>query len=100
MLIPLNMRDGSIIAIGKGNKDWNESAPHGAGRLFSRTQAKKTFEMEDYIETMKGVYTTSVSPSTLDEAPFAYKTMEEILERTADTFEVKAILKPLYNFKA
>ena len=94
------MRDGSILATCKGNADWNQSAPHGAGRLFSRTQAKKTFEMEDYIETMKGVYTTSVSPSTLDEAPFAYKTMEEILERTADTFEVKAILKPLYNFKA
>ena len=100
VLIPINMRDGSILATCKGNADWNQSAPHGAGRLFSRTQAKKTFEMEDYIETMKGVYTTSVSPSTLDEAPFAYKTMEEILERTADTFEVKAILKPLYNFKA
>ena len=100
VLIPINMRDGSILATCKGNADWNQSAPHGAGRLFSRTQAKKTFEMEAYIETMKDVYTTSISPSTLDEAPFAYKTMEEILERTGETFEVKAILKPLYNFKA
>ena len=88
------------MATCKGNADWNQSAPHGAGRLFSRTQAKKTFQLEDYIKTMEDVYTTSVSQSTLDEAPFAYKTMEEILERTGDTFDVKAILKPIYNFKA
>lgn len=100
VLIPINMRDGSILATCKGNADWNQSAPHGAGRLFSRTQAKKTFQLEDYIKTMEDVYTTSVSQSTLDEAPFAYKTMEEILERTGDTFDVKAILKPIYNFKA
>ena len=100
VLIPINMRDGSILAVGKGNPDWNESAPHGAGRILSRTQAKKQLDMDEYIETMKNVFTTSVSKSTLDEAPFAYKTMEEILERTGDAFDVKAILKPLYNFKA
>ena len=100
VLIPINMRDGSILAVGKGNPDWNESAPHGAGRILSRTQAKKQLDMDEYVETMKDVFTTSVSKSTLDEAPFAYKTMEEILERTGDAFDVKAILKPLYNFKA
>ncbi len=100
VLIPINMRDGSILAVGKGNPDWNNSAPHGAGRILSRSQAKKQLVLNDYIETMKGIFTTSVSAKTLDEAPFAYKSLEEILERTGETFEVKALLKPIYNFKA
>ena len=100
VLIPINMRDGSILAVGKGNADWNNSAPHGAGRLLSRSQARKQLDMDAYIETMKDVYTTSVRPGTIDEAPFAYKSMEEILERTKETFDVKDILRPLYNFKA
>ena len=94
------MRDGSILAVGKGNADWNNSAPHGAGRLLSRSQARKQLDMDAFIETMKGVYTTSVRPGTIDEAPFAYKSMDEILERTKETFDVKDILRPLYNFKA
>ena len=100
VLIPINMRDGSILAVGKGNADWNNSAPHGAGRLLSRSQARKQLDMDAFIETMKDVYTTSVRPGTIDEAPFAYKSMEEILERTKETFDVKDILRPLYNFKA
>lgn len=100
VLIPINMRDGSILAVGKGNADWNESAPHGAGRLLSRSQARQQLDLDAYAETMKGVYSTSVRQGTLDESPFAYKTMEEILERTEESFDVKAILKPLYNFKA
>ena len=100
VLIPINMRDGSILAVGKGNADWNNSAPHGAGRLLSRSQARKQLDMDAFIETMKDVYTTSVRPGTIDEAPFAYKSMDEILERTKETFDVKDILRPLYNFKA
>lgn len=100
VLIPINMRDGSILAVGKGNADWNQSAPHGAGRLLSRSQAREQLNLDDYIETMKGVYSTSVRKKTLDEAPFAYKSMDEILDRTKESFDVKAILKPIYNFKA
>lgn len=100
IVIPINMRDGSILAMGKGNPEWNYSAPHGAGRLLSRTQARKQLEMRDFVKTMKDIYTTSVRKNTLDEAPFAYKPMKEILERTEDSFEIKAILKPIYNFKA
>lgn len=100
VLIPINMRDGSILAVGKGNPDWNYSAPHGAGRLFSRGKAKDTFKLEDYKETMKDIYTTSVSESTLDECPMAYKPIEEIIENTKDTIETIDILRPLYNFKA
>lgn len=100
VLIPINMRDGSILATGKGNEDWNQSAPHGAGRILSRSKAKDLLSVEDFKETMKGVYSTSISQQTLDESPFAYKTMEEIIENTKETISVDAILKPLYNFKA
>lgn len=100
VLIPINMRDGSLLAEGKGNEDWNYSGPHGAGRIFSRTKAKATLNMEDFKETMKDVFTTSVDIDTIDESPFAYKTMNEIIENTKDTIEVKQILKPIYNFKS
>lgn len=100
VLIPINMRDGSILAVGKGNPDWNCSAPHGAGRLFSRGKAKENFKLEDYKETMKDIYTTSVSESTLDECPMAYKPIEEIIENTRDTIDIIDIIRPLYNFKA
>lgn len=100
VLIPINMRDGSILAKGKGNPDWNFSAPHGAGRLKSRTEAKAAFTLEDFKKSMKGIYTTSVNEGTLDESPFAYKSMENILDRIEDTVEVIDILKPIYNFKA
>ena len=99
ILIPINMRDGSILARGKGNEDWNYSAPHGAGRLLSRTDAKNRFTLEDFKESMKGIYTSSVNKSTLDEAPMAYKDIEEILENTKDTIEVIDIIKPIYNYK-
>ena len=100
VLIPINMRDGSIIAIGKGNKDWNESAPHGAGRIMSRKKAKETFKIEDFKESMKDVYTTSVVKETIDEAPFVYKPMQEIIDNIKDTVEIERIIKPIYNFKA
>ncbi len=100
LIIPINMRDGSIIAIGKGNPDWNFSAPHGAGRLMSRSQAKKNIDMNDYVLTMKGIYTSSVTESTIDEAPMAYKPIEEIIENTGDTIEIVNIIKPIYNFKS
>lgn len=100
VLIPINMRDGSIIAVGKGNKDWNESAPHGAGRIMSRKKAKETFKLEDFKESMKDVYTTSVVKETIDEAPFVYKPMREIIDNIKDTVEIERIIKPIYNFKA
>lgn len=100
VLIPINMRDGSILAKGKGNPDWNYSAPHGAGRLKSRTDAKEAFTLEDFKKTMEGIYTTSVNEGTLDESPFAYKSMDDILGKIEDTVEVIDILKPIYNFKA
>lgn len=100
VLIPINMRDGSILAKGKGNPDWNYSAPHGAGRLKSRTDAKEAFTLEDFKKTMEGIYTTSVNEGTLDESPFAYKSMEDILDKIEDTVEVIDILRPIYNFKA
>lgn len=100
LVIPINMRDGSIIAVGKGNPDWNYSAPHGAGRVLSRTQAMKNLNMDDFKDTMKNVWTTSVSEETLDEAPMAYKPMEEILSNIGDTVEVVRVIKPVYNFKA
>ena len=99
VLIPINMRDGCIIGIGRGNKDYNYSAPHGAGRLFSRTQAKNNFSLEEFEETMKGVYSTSVNHSTLDESPMAYKSLEEILPNLEETIKVVEIIKPVYNFK-
>ncbi|MFZ3590113.1 RtcB family protein [Bacillus sp. DJP31] len=100
VIIPINMRDGSILAKGKGNPDWNYSGPHGAGRILSRTKAKQLLSIQDFKETMKDVFTTSVSEDTIDESPFAYKTMEEIIENTKDTIDIISVLKPLYNFKA
>lgn len=100
MLIPINMRDGSIIAAGKGNPDWNYSAPHGAGRLMSRSKAKENISMEDYQKSMEGIYTTSVNIHTLDEAPMAYKPMEEIMNNIKDTAKILTIVKPIYNYKA
>ena len=100
VIIPINMRDGSILAVGKGNAGWNYSAPHGAGRIMSRTQARKTFDLSAYKETMTGIYSTSVNKATIDECPMAYKPIEEILKHIHDTVEVIDIIKPIYNFKA
>lgn len=100
LLIPMNMRDGSLICIGKGNPDWNWSAPHGAGRLLSRGKAKKSISMDDYIQSMEGIYTTSVNYSTLDEAPQVYKSMDEIIRCIGDTVDIIDIIRPVYNFKA
>lgn len=100
LLIPMNMRDGSLICIGKGNPEWNFSAPHGAGRLFSRSQAKRRFSVEVFKEEMSNVYSTTVSEMTLDESPMAYKPMEEIIKNIKETADVKKVIKPVYNFKA
>ena len=100
LLIPINMRDGSVLATGKGNPEWNHSAPHGAGRLMSRTKAKNTLSMEEYQEEMKGIYTTSVNEKTLDEAPMAYKSLEDIIDVIRETVDVIDVMKPIYNFKA
>ncbi|MCX7779928.1 MAG: RtcB family protein [Negativicutes bacterium] len=100
VIIPINMRDGSIIAVGKGNEDWNNSAPHGAGRLMSRTHARKSLSLEAFKKSMTGIYTTTVSKDTLDEAPAAYKPMEEIIANMAPAVDILKIIKPLYNFKA
>jgi RNA-splicing ligase RtcB len=100
VLIPINMKDGCILGTGKGSADWNFSAPHGAGRTMSRTEARKTLKMQDFETAMNGVYSTSVSEATIDEAPMAYKSIDEILENIKDTVEVTEILKPIYNFKA
>lgn len=100
VIIPINMRDGSIIAVGKGNKDWNNSAPHGAGRLMSRRKAKETFNLEELKKSMEDIYSTSVLEETIDEAPFVYKPMQEIIDNIQDTVEIEKIIKPIYNFKA
>ena len=100
ILIPMNMRDGCILGIGKGNPEWNSSAPHGAGRLMSRKQAKENISMVDFKEAMQGIYTTSVDTSTLDESPMAYKPIEEILQYIEDTMDIEKVIKPIYNFKA
>lgn len=100
LLIPINMRDGSLICIGKGNEDWNYSAPHGAGRLMSRAAAKEAFTVEEFENEMEGIYTTSVNRSTLDECPMAYKSMDTIVENIGPTAEIVKIVKPIYNFKA
>lgn len=100
LVIPLNMRDGSIIARGKGNADWNNSAPHGAGRLMSRTKAKEAITLEDFKKEMKGVHSSSVTESTLDEAPGAYKPAKEILDYIKPTVDVLHVVKPVYNFKS
>ncbi len=100
VLIPINMRDGSILAIGKGNSEWNYSAPHGAGRVMSRKQAQKSLSMDEYRKTMEGIYTTSISEGTLDEAPMAYKSLEDIIDVIAESVDIVEVMKPVYNFKA
>ena len=100
VLIPINMRDGSILAVGKGNADWNYSAPHGAGRILSRSDAKERLDMNEYRQAMAGIYTTSINESTLDESPMAYKSPDDILDTIEPTAEIIEVLKPVYNFKA
>jgi len=100
VLIPMNMRDGSLICIGKGNPDWNFSAPHGAGRLMSRTAAKDSITLNQFKKAMEGIYSSTVNNSTLDEAPFAYKPMDEIIANIGDAVDIVKKVKPLYNFKA
>ena len=100
LLIPINMRDGSLICTGRGNEDWNCSAPHGAGRLMSRSQAKQSFTVNEFKKQMQGIYTTSVGQATLDECPMAYKSMEDIVDNIGPTAEIVNIIKPIYNFKA
>ncbi|MDO4944229.1 MAG: RtcB family protein [Ruminococcus sp.] len=100
LLIPINMRDGSLICMGKGNPDWNYSAPHGAGRVLSRSQAKQTLTVSEFKKQMKGIYTTSVSAGTLDESPMAYKSIRDIVDNIGDTVEILDVIKPIYNFKA
>ena len=100
VLIPINMRDGSLLCVGKGNEDWNCSAPHGAGRIMSRSKARESISMESFRESMTGIYTTSVCESTIDESPMAYKPMDEIINNIKDTVDILDVLKPVYNFKA
>lgn len=100
LIIPMNMRDGSLICTGKGNADWNFSAPHGAGRLYKRSESKERFTVEEYKAAMTGIYSTSIGHSTLDESPMAYKTMDSILDKITPTVKVEKIIKPIYNFKA
>lgn len=100
LLIPINMRDGSLLCVGKGNEDWNCSAPHGAGRLMSRNSAKKNFTIDEFKESMDGIYTSCIGEETLDESPMSYKPMDEIIGNIGDTVEIIKVLKPIYNFKA
>jgi RNA-splicing ligase RtcB len=100
LLIPINMRDGSLLCIGKGNESWNYSAPHGAGRLMSRSKAKRVIDIRDFKKSMGGIYSSSVGMSTLDEAPQAYKSIDEIRNAITDTVNVVDVLRPLYNFKS
>ncbi|MDW7667655.1 MAG: RtcB family protein [Bacillota bacterium] len=100
LTIPINMKYGSVICSGKGNPEWNYSAPHGAGRLMSRNEAKKTISLESLKDDMEGIYTTSISKSTIDESPRAYKSAEDVLSNTKDTIEILEYIKPIYNFKA
>lgn len=100
VMIPINMRDGSVLAIGKGNPEWNYSAPHGAGRIMSRTKAKSELDLDEYRKAMSGVYTTSVNEATLDEAPMAYKSLEDIIDVIKESVDVIEVMKPIYNFKA
>ena len=100
LIIPINMRDGSLLCTGKGNPDWNESAPHGAGRILSRGSAKEKINLKEFQDSMKGIYSTSVVESTIDEAPMVYKPINEIVENIRDTVDVDMIIKPIYNFKA
>lgn len=100
VLIPINMRDGSVLAIGRGNPEWNYSAPHGAGRLMSRRAARENLDLAEYKKTMEGIYTTSVNEKTLDEAPMAYKSLEDIIDVIRESVDVIDVMKPIYNFKA
>ena len=100
LLIPINMRDGSLVCIGKGNEDWNCSAPHGAGRVMSRMKAKRELNLEEFKAEMSGIYSTTVSKATLDEAPMAYKTMDDIVNNINPTADIEKIIKPIFNFKA
>lgn len=100
VLIPINMRDGSVLAVGRGNPEWNFSAPHGAGRIMSRTDAKERLDLDEYRREMAGIYTTSVSKETLDEAPMAYKSLRDIIDVIRESVDVIEVLKPIYNFKA
>ena len=100
LLIPINMRDGSLVCVGKGNEDWNFSAPHGAGRIMSRRKAKKTLDLEEFKAEMTGIYSTTVNLDTIDEAPMAYKTMDDIVANIDPTAEIVKIIKPIFNFKA
>lgn len=100
VLIPMNMRDGCLIAVGKGNADWNYSAPHGAGRLMKRSEAKRVFTVEEFKAAMEGIYTTTACAATLDESPMAYKPMAEIVELISPAVEIERVIKPVYNFKA
>lgn len=100
LIIPINMKDGALICKGKGNLDWNQSAPHGAGRLLSRSEAKTLIDLEEYKHQMQGIYSTTIARSTLDESPMAYKPIESIIDNIKDTVEIIKIIKPIYNFKA
>lgn len=100
LIIPMNMKDGSLICIGKGNDDWNQSAPHGAGRIMSRAQARKELDLNEYKEIMKDIYSTCVTTNTIDECPLAYKKMDEIIKHIHDTVDIVEIIQPIYNFKA
>ena len=100
LIIPMNMRDGSLICIGKGKPDWNKSAPHGAGRIMSRTQAHQEIKFEDFKESMKGIWSSCVQKSTIDESPMVYKPMEEIVKNIKSAVEITETIKPVYNFKA
>jgi len=99
VLIPINMRDGSVLAVGKGNSEWNYSAPHGAGRIMSRRAAKEQLNLEEYREKMKGIYTTSVNESTLDEAPMAYKSLEDIIDVIRDSVDIIDVMKPVTTLR-
>ena len=100
VIIPLNMRDGAILGVGLGNPDWNFSAPHGAGRICSRTEAKFNFTLEEYRHEMTGIYTTTAEIGSIDECPMAYKPPERIIDAIGETVDIEQIIKPIYNFKA
>ena len=100
LIIPMNMRDGSRICIGKGNDDWNQSAPHGAGRIMSRGEAKDNITLAEYKESMKNIWSTSINKSTIDESPMVYKPMQSIIDNVKDTVDIIKIIKPVYNYKA
>ena len=100
LIIPINMRDGVILGTGKGNPEWNYSAPHGSGRKIKRTEVQNGYTVSAFKKDMKGIYSTSICADTLDEAPVAYRSIDEILAVVEETVEVKQILKPVYNFKA